>query len=62
VTIGGDIVIAVNGTRITSIEDLSAYLEEYSLPEQTVNLKIVRDNETTIIPLELGRRPTTNTS
>jgi len=62
VTIGGDIVIAVNGTRITSIEDLSAYLEKYSLPEQTVNLKIVRDNETTIIPLELGRRPTTNTS
>ena len=62
VTIGGDIVIAVNGTRITSIDDLSAYLEEYTLPGQTVNLKIVRDNETTIIPLELERRPTTNTS
>jgi S1-C subfamily serine protease len=62
VTIGGDIVIAVNGTRITSIDDLSAYLEEYTLPEQTVNLTIVRDNETTVIPLELERRPTTNTS
>jgi len=61
VTIGGDIVIAVNGIRITSIEDLSAYLEEYTLPGQTVNLTIVRDNETTIIPLELERRPTTNT-
>ena len=60
VTIGGDIVIAVNGIRITSIEDLSAYLEEYTLPGQTVNLTIVRDNETTIIPLELERRPTTN--
>jgi S1-C subfamily serine protease len=62
VTIGGDIVIAVNGTRITSIEDLSAYLEEYTLPGQTVNLTVVRDNETTFIPLELERRPTTNTS
>ena len=61
VTIGGDIVIAVNGTRITSIDDLSAYLEEYTLPGQTVNLTIVRDNETTIIPLELERRPNTNT-
>jgi S1-C subfamily serine protease len=62
VTIGGDIIIAINGTRITSIEDLSAYLEEYTLPEQTVNLTVVRDNETTVIPLELERRPTTNTS
>jgi len=61
VTIGGDIVIAIDGTRITSIEDLSAYLEEYALPDQTVNLTIVRDNETTIIPLELERRPITNT-
>ncbi len=61
VIIGGDIVIAVNGNRITSIDDLSAYLEEYTLPEETVNLTIVRDNETTIVPLELGRRPTTNT-
>jgi S1-C subfamily serine protease len=62
VTIGGDIIIAINGTRITSIEDLSAYLEEYTLPEQTVNLTVVRDNETTVIPLELERRPTTSTS
>jgi S1-C subfamily serine protease len=62
VTIGGDIVIAVNGTRITSIEDLSAYLEEYTLPGQTVDLTIVRDNQTTIIPLELEKRPTTTTS
>jgi len=61
VTIGGDIVIAIDGSRITSIEDLSAYMEEYALPEQTVNLLIVRDNEKTIIPIELGRRPTTNT-
>jgi len=60
VTIGGDIVIAVSGTRITSIDDLSAYLEEYTLPGQIVNLTVVRDNETTIIPLELESRPTTN--
>jgi len=62
VTVGGDIVIAVNGTRITSIDDLSAYLEEYTLPGQTVNLTIVRDNETSVLPLELERRPTTSTS
>jgi S1-C subfamily serine protease len=60
VTVGGDIVIAVNGVRITSIEDLSAYLEEYTLPGQTVNLSVVRDNETIVIPLELGSRPNIN--
>ena len=58
VVIGGDIIVAVNGTRITSLDDLSAYLEEYTLPGQTVNLKIVRDNETSTILLELDRRPT----
>jgi len=59
--IGGDIVIAINGTRITGIDDLSAYLEEYTLPGQTIDLTVVRDNETITVSLELGSRPTTTT-
>ncbi len=62
VTIGGDIVLAVNGTRITSIDDLSAYLEEYALPGQTIDLTILRNNETSIIPLELEKRPATTST
>ena len=58
VTVGGDIVIAVNGTRITGIDDLSAYLEEYTLPGQTVELTILRDNQTFTVPLVLESRPT----
>ncbi len=61
VIIGGDIIIEINGVRITSIDDLSAYLEEYTLLGQTVNLTIVRDNETTAVPLELASRPITST-
>lgn len=61
VVIGGDIIIAINGTRITGIDDLSAYLEEYTLPGQTIDLTIVRDNETITVSLELGSRPTTTT-
>jgi S1-C subfamily serine protease len=61
VVIGGDIIIAIDGTRITGIDDLSAYLEEYTLPGQTIDLTIVRDNETIFLPLELGSRPTTST-
>ena len=61
VVIGGDIIVAIDGTRITGIDDLSAYLEEYTLPGQTIDLTIVRDNETISLPLELGSRPTTTT-
>jgi S1-C subfamily serine protease len=61
-TIGGDIIVAINGTRITGIDDMSAYLEENTLPGQTVNLTVVRDNETIFVPLELGSRPATTST
>ena len=57
IIVGGDILVAINGTRITGIDDMSAYFEEYTLPGQTVNLTVVRDNETIFVPLELGSRP-----
>jgi len=58
VTIGGDIIIAINGTRIRGMDDLSAFLEEYTSPDQTINVTIVRNGETMVIPVELGTRPT----
>ena len=61
VVIGGDIVTAIDGTRITGIDSLSAYLEEYTLPGQTIDVTIVRDNQTSIIPLVLEPRPITST-
>jgi S1-C subfamily serine protease len=57
VTIGGDIIIAINKIRITNMDDLSTFLEEYTLPLQTVNVTIVRNNQTMILPVELGTRP-----
>ncbi|MGD9131635.1 MAG: trypsin-like peptidase domain-containing protein [Candidatus Bathyarchaeota archaeon] len=62
VIIGGDIIVAINGTRITGIDDLSAYLEEYTLPGQTIDLTIIRDNETITASLELGNRPAATTT
>jgi S1-C subfamily serine protease len=61
IIIGGDIIIAVSGVRITGIDDLSAYLEEYTLPGQTVDLTVIRNNETISISLELENRPTAST-
>jgi len=57
VTIGGDIVIAINETRITNMDDLSTYLEERTLPEQTINVIVVRDNQTITRAIKLGTRP-----
>jgi S1-C subfamily serine protease len=56
VTIGGDIIIAINGTRIKNIDDLSTYLEEYTLPSQTIDVVIVRNNNTLTLPLTLEAR------
>lgn len=56
VTIGGDIVIAINGTRITNMDALSTYLEEYTLPGQTINVTFVRNNQTMTSPVTLGTR------
>ena len=57
VTVGGDIIIAINGTRITGLDALSAYLEENTAPGQTISLTIIRDNQELTIPLTLGARP-----
>lgn len=56
VTVGGDIIIAINGTRITGIDDLSTYLEEYTLPGQTINITIVRNSQILTLPVELQAR------
>jgi len=57
VTIGGDIIIAINGTKITGMDDLSTYLEEYTSPNEIVNVTIVRNNQNMTIPVTLGTRP-----
>jgi S1-C subfamily serine protease len=59
---GDDIIIAINATsiaaRIRSMDDLSTFLEEYTSPNQTINVTIVRNNQTMILPVKLGTRPT----
>jgi S1-C subfamily serine protease len=57
VVVGGDIIVAINGTRIANLDGLSTYLEEHSLPNQTVNVTIVRNSQTMTVAVELGTRP-----
>jgi S1-C subfamily serine protease len=57
IIIGGDIVIALSGTRITGMDDLSTFLEEYTLPGQTIDVTIIRNGQDMTVQLKLGTRP-----
>jgi S1-C subfamily serine protease len=57
VTIGGDIIVAINGTRIVGGDQLSAFLDQYTLPNQDINVTILRNNQTTTLSLEVGTQP-----
>jgi S1-C subfamily serine protease len=57
VTIGGDIVTAIDDAKIMNIDDLSTCLEEHTSPGQTISVEIVRNNETLILSLKLEARP-----
>jgi S1-C subfamily serine protease len=57
VMIGGDILIALDGTRIRNTDDLSTFLEEQTLPGQTIDVALVRDGQTLTLTLKLDARP-----
>jgi S1-C subfamily serine protease len=71
ITIGGpadkaglqenDIITTMNATsvvmRIRGMDDLSTFLEEYTSPNQTINITIVRNNQTMTLSIKLGTRP-----
>lgn len=61
VTIGGDIITAINGARIRNIDDLSSYLEQNTLPGQTISVLLVRNGKTLTLQLVLGTRPPPST-
>jgi S1-C subfamily serine protease len=53
-TIGGDIIIAVNGTRITNTDDLLSYLEQNTHPDQTAQFTVVRSGQTQTVSASIG--------
>jgi S1-C subfamily serine protease len=54
---GGDIIIAFDGNRIRNTDDLSTYLEEQTLPNQTISVMIIRNGATINVSLALAARP-----
>jgi S1-C subfamily serine protease len=53
----GDIIIAMNQAVIKSNDDLASYLEENTLPGQSLSLTVIRGNAKMDITVVLGSRP-----
>jgi len=52
-----DIIIAMNGTLIRNNDDLASYLEEKTLPQESLIVAAIRNNERMDVPIVLGTRP-----
>jgi S1-C subfamily serine protease len=59
IRIGGDIILAMNGTSIINGDALSTYLEEHTQPYDALTLTIKRNDISTLmnVTLTLGARP-----
>jgi S1-C subfamily serine protease len=55
--IGGDIILAIDGTPVQDMDDVIVYLVENTRPGQEVELSILRDGQEQKLTLELGERP-----
>lgn len=53
----GDVILAINGTRIDTKEQLSSYLALQASPGETVEITVLRNGERQTISLTLGTRP-----
>ena len=53
----GDIIIGLNGSRIRNGDDLATYLEENTLPGETLIITVVRGNLQAHVTVTLGARP-----
>jgi 2-alkenal reductase len=54
--VGGDVVINIDGTPITTPRDFIAYLETYTRPGDTVQVTVLRDMEELVLPVVLGEK------
>jgi S1-C subfamily serine protease len=55
VIVGGDIVTAINGARITNTDDLLSYLEQHTLPGQVVDFTVLRDGQMQTVAVTIGK-------
>jgi S1-C subfamily serine protease len=56
-TIGGDVIVSINGQRVNDYDSFSSYLEEHAVAGQTIQIGIIRNGQYMVISVVLGSRP-----
>ncbi len=56
-TVGGDIIIAIEGIPIHSFDEMIVYLINKTQVGQTVDVTVIRDGQELQVPVKLGERP-----
>jgi serine protease Do len=56
-TVGGDIILALDDQRITRAGDIETYLVRHTQPDQKVQLKVLRDGEDMTLETTIAERP-----
>ena len=57
IPMGGDIIVAIDGEPIDTIDDVISYLVAHTRPDQEVVMDIIRDGNPIQLTVELGKRP-----
>jgi len=55
--IGGDIITSIDGNRVINFDELTAYMEEHTIPGQKILVGVIRHGDLVVISLEVGTRP-----
>jgi S1-C subfamily serine protease len=56
-TVGGDVIISINGTRIANADVFSTYLERNTIPGEIIQVGIIRSGTYMVVTVVLGERP-----
>ena len=57
VAVGGDILIALDGKKIASVDDLTAYLDDRKRPGDELRVEVLREGKPLSLTLRLGELP-----
>jgi S1-C subfamily serine protease len=57
VTVGGDIILALDGEKVASVDDLTAFLDEHKKPGDDVRVDVLRDGKSLSHTVRLGELP-----
>lgn len=61
-TLGGDVIVAIDGQRMAGLEDILTYLARETEVGEEVDITVIRDGERVEVPLTLEDRPEDKTS